>query len=135
LFSTRYQNPAGLDDSNQQTSGHDLAILAKEVIKDPFLSELVATTHKDITSVAATTSAESKISLWNTNQLLYNYEQAKGVKTGTTDAAGQVLVTLWRENGHDLLIVVMNSKNRYQDTLALVDWTKENISWVDINGL
>lgn len=138
LDSSNFQNPAGLDYADQQTTARDLAILAKEVIKDPFLSELVSTTHAKISQSSievATATTSAQISLWNTNQLLYNYDQAQGVKTGTTDAAGQVLVSLWEEDNHDLLIVVMGSKNRYQDTLALVDWVRTNITWLKVYGL
>ena len=42
--------------------------------------------------------------LFNTNQLLGSLAGVKGVKTGTTDWAGQVLVTLVERNGREILI-------------------------------
>jgi D-alanyl-D-alanine carboxypeptidase (penicillin-binding protein 5/6) len=46
----------------------------------------------------------------------------KGVKTGTTDWAGEVLVTLVERNGRKILISLMNSQDRYGDTEKLLTW-------------
>ena len=48
-----------------------------------------------------------------------------GLKTGTTDEAGQCLVALVRSQQREFLIVVLGSTNRFQDVKALL-WAIEN---------
>lgn len=125
LHQTTFANPTGIDDYNQLSTAWDLALLAKEALKDPLLADLVQSSQATIYDPVTMRT----YLLNNTNQLLFEFDQAKGVKTGTTILAQQVLVTLWQENDHQLLIVVMGSTDRYQDTLRLVEWVREQVSW------
>jgi len=74
----------------------------------------------------------------NTNQLVrgrqigactqkdFSYEGAYGVKTGTTENAGECLVFAAKRNGSDLLGVVLGStrgsENRYRDSTTILDF-------------
>lgn len=127
LFQTTYTNPTGIDDYQQLTSAWDLSLLAREVIKDPVLRELVVIKNLDITDL----NSGYQYHLFNTNELLYQFDQVKGIKTGTTQLAQQVLVTLWEEDGHQIIIVVMGSLDRYKDTLGLIEWVQNNVVWKD----
>ncbi|MBD3250153.1 MAG: hypothetical protein GF381_01100 [Candidatus Pacebacteria bacterium] len=129
LNSTYFVNPSGLDHSAQQTTARDLTILAKEVLKDPFLASLVATPKTKITDLSGLLSHE----LFNTNQLLIERTDVFGLKTGTTELAGQVLITLVERDGHQVLIVVMGSEDRYADTTRLIDQTFSEYQWQEIN--
>ncbi len=53
-----------------------------------------------------------------------------GIKTGTTEGAGEVLVTSARINGHEFIIVVMNSKDRFSDTESLLSYVSQNVEFV-----
>lgn len=130
LSNTYFTNPTGLDDYQQVSTSWDLALLSKEINKDPVLKRLVNLQQTSISD----TSGLSNYQLFNTNQLLTKHNQARGIKTGTTQMAGQVLITLWEEANHELLIVVMGSQDRYQDTLYLVDWVSDNIEWIDYDS-
>lgn len=125
LTNTVFINSTGFDDEAQKSTSQDLARLALEVIKDPILKEFVVLSESTIEDV----EGNDLYKLNNTNKLLTEYSQVKGVKTGTTELAGQVLITCWEEDDYTLLVVVMNSQDRYQDTLNLINWTKENVSW------
>ncbi len=125
LNNTRFANATGFDHPNQFSSSYDLALLAREVIRDPVFKNFIQLPEAKIKDVEGNIVYQ----LSNTNQLLRQYDQVKGVKTGTTNLAGQVLITLWEEDDYSLLIVVMGSEDRYQDTLALVDWVQHNIVW------
>ncbi len=57
--------------------------------------------------------------LSNLNKLL-GIDGVNGIKTGTTEAAGEVLVTSTEQNGHEFIIVVMNSDDRFADTGTLL---------------
>jgi len=124
LVDSQFFNPAGLDEPNQLSSARDLNILARELLKNNFLRELVATPYLEINSTATNNDNQtiSSYQLFNTNQLLGILGGVKGVKTGTTDLAGQVLVTLIERNGREILVSLMNSQDRYVDTQKLLAW-------------
>ncbi len=128
LENTVFKNATGLDDLEQVTTSRDLSILARAVLQDPFLYSLIQQVHTSISD----TTGQATYQLYSTNALLHNNLQVKGVKTGTTPMAGEVLITLWQEGEHPILIVVMNAKSRYADTLLLVDWLQNNITWEQI---
>jgi len=58
----------------------------------------------------------------NTNRLLREYPGAIGVKTGTTNEAGQCLIAVAEKAGKRVIVVVLKSKNRFYDAVALLDY-------------
>lgn len=125
LEESRFQNPSGLDQFDHYVTARDLAILAKELLKNPHFAELVSTPQTMVTDV----NGKFTHQLYNTNALL-GKNGVKGVKTGTTDGAGQVLVSLVEQNGHTIIIVVMGSEDRYEDTLTIIDQIFADYVWV-----
>lgn len=119
---THFVNPHGLDAPGHVSSTRDLVTLAQHVLENPLLAEIVATRR---TTIAGYT-------LVSTNQLLGNYEGVYGVKTGTTDAAGQVLIAAARRLGGDVITVVLNSPDRFSETTRLLDYYFEHWRWVTI---
>lgn len=67
--------------------------------------------------------------LSNVNQLLGKIPGVAGIKTGWTEEAGENLVTLMERDGRRVIIVVLKSKDRFADTIALINWTFANIGW------
>ena len=124
LEQTHFVNAAGFDEIGQNSSARDLTILAEELLKDEFLKNLVSTKEKLIIS-----SLGNEYWLYNTNQLLGFLDGVKGVKTGTTDLAGEVLVTLVERENHRILLTLMNSEDRYADTEKLLSWILNNYDW------
>jgi len=121
-INTRYQNPHGLTDPNHYTTAFDLSLIAKICLRHPYFRNLVATKEKDVLDV----SEETRIQLGNTNRLLWTYLGADGVKTGTTESAGQCLVASATRNGMRLLAVVLNSADRWSDCGRLLDYGFSN---------
>ena len=124
LEQTHFVNAAGFDELGQNSSARDLTILAEELLKDEFLKDLVSTKEKTIYSLQG-----NEYLLDNTNQLLGTLDGVKGVKTGTTDLAGEVLVTLIERGNHRILLTLMNSEDRYADTEKLLSWILNNYDW------
>jgi D-alanyl-D-alanine carboxypeptidase (penicillin-binding protein 5/6) len=56
----------------------------------------------------------------------------KGVKTGTTEGAGQVLITQVERENHEVLIVIMGSQDRYGETRRIIEWIWQNYTWLDL---
>lgn len=130
LSHTQFMNPAGFDDPLQQLSALDLVILAREVMKVPWLLELTSFSQARIELTR--NEQPIQLSLINTNKLLNSPLGIKGIKTGTTPAAGEVLVSLIENNDHPLLVVVMGSQNRFSETRQIIQWVQATYSWQTI---
>ena len=60
--------------------------------------------------------------LTNTNKLLKTYPGANGFKTGYTDAAGDCLVAGAKRGGVQLIVVILNDDERWDDAPKLLDY-------------
>lgn len=129
LDSSHFENPSGLDQEDHLMSARDLAILTREVMKHPLLSQIVGTKNTVIEDV----DGEYQHYLYSTNELLGREEGVVGVKTGTTTLAGETLVTQVEKNGHTLVVVVLGSSSRYQDTKAILDWVDQSFDWFPVD--
>lgn len=127
LTNTHFLDPAGLEDDDDYTTARDLATIASFAINHPLLAKIVSTKTATITSVLGNTYA-----LQNLNKLL-GYYGVDGIKTGTTDLAGQVLVTSSVINGHTYVIVVMKSEDRFADTEKLLRYISDNVTFLPIH--
>lgn len=127
LEQTHFANPAGLDEPDQKSTARDLTLLAKELLQHPQLKQMVATPYQRISGQNWT------YDLYNSNQLLGQIQGVTGVKTGTTQLAGEVLVTLIERDGHQILITLMNSQDRYRDTSQLIAWILNNYEWKNLD--
>jgi D-alanyl-D-alanine carboxypeptidase (penicillin-binding protein 5/6) len=123
LTQTHFVNPHGLDAPGHVTSATDLLTITRQVLAYPLAQEIVATS-------AATVAGHR---LRNTNELLTTYPGANGVKTGTSDAAGQCLIASIAEEGQRVLIILLGSQDRYQDARALYGHYREHYQWVTGN--
>lgn len=124
LKNTHFVNPAGFDNPNHYSSSEDMAIIAKELIKNPYLSKIVSTKETSVISFDKTKSHPLK----NLNKLLEE-KGFIGIKTGFTQQAGENLVGLVDKDGHKILTVVLNSTDRFGESKALVDWVFSNFKW------
>lgn len=125
LETTFFTNVVGFDDQYQTTSAHDLVLIAKEVMKDPVLQVIVGTPTANITDIRGIITHQIK----STNELLHSHPNIRGIKTGTTPNAGEVLVTDFFKDGRHILLVVMGSEDRYADTVTLLDYVLSHYRW------
>jgi D-alanyl-D-alanine carboxypeptidase len=119
LHDTHFVNPSGLDADGHYSSAYDLAQLARRAMREDVFREIVATPE---------IRADGFV-LDGHNPLIGTYAGADGVKTGTTDDAGKVLVGSATRNGHRVYAVVMHSTDIQADTSALLDWAWQEFSW------
>ena len=104
LENTHFENPAGLDASEHYSSARDLAEITREAMEYPEFREIVDTE-------TATISTQSReIEVVNTNNLLYLYGPATGVKTGTSPEAGPSLVAAAKEGDESYVAVVLDAR-------------------------
>lgn len=116
LKDTTFANPAGFDDLRQRSTPHDIAALARSLLRKPELKAIVRRRHATIFS-----SEGTKFDLTNTNELLHSQRNVYGIKTGTTDGAGQCLTTLFTLDGREYLLVLLGSTQRYADAMRIID--------------
>lgn len=124
LKDTHFDNPAGFDSSTHYTSAFDLLQIGKEAIKNVRLGRVFSTKETSVTSID-----KSNIhALKNLNKLL-DQDGVVGIKTGTTEMAGESFVGLVEKNGHTILTVMLNSHDRFGETKSLIDWVFTNFNW------
>lgn len=128
LKNTYFADPSGLLDDLNYTTSYDLAILATIAMENETIRNIVATRSTTISDSLNQQTYE----LQNLNILLGS-EGVVGLKTGHTDQAGDVLVTAKNYNGHLLIMVVMNSEDRFQDTLGLLSFISDKINYLTIH--
>lgn len=124
LTKTHYQNPTGLDDDNQKTTVADLAKLSRVLLTSPTISDIVKTnTYQAISKEGKT------YDLTSTNQLLFTRNDIYGVKTGFDTQAGQCLITLAKRGEAQVLTVVLDSPDRFQESQNMIEWAFNNHIW------
>ena len=119
---TRFTNPHGLTDPGHFSTARDLALIARAALRDPVLARMADTPYH----TARELRTGRELRLRNTNRLLHQYEYVEGVKTGTTPAAGDCLVSAASRTGFRLVAVVLDARDRWADTMKLLDYGFEN---------
>lgn len=125
MINSHFENPAGLDNGSQQTSPFDLALAGRELLKNHYLAKIVST--KEITISDSDFKYFHRLS--NVNQLLGEIAGIGGLKTGYTEEAGENLVSFYKKDGHQFMIVILKSLDRFQDTRNIVVWLEENVGY------
>lgn len=127
LTKTHFTNPIGYDDPNHKMTPMDLARLSSIALTNPVIAKMVAIPQITISDVTHTYFH----ALANVNQLLGKIPGVGGIKTGWTEAAGENLVTLVERDGHRVIIVLLQSRDRFGETARLIDWVFGNYKWED----
>ena len=115
LKGTSFANPSGLDHPRQWSTPKDLAWLAMTALRHPEIRERMGKSDALIYSKEGTA-----ISLSHTHAMIHGDTIVSGGKTGTTDAAGQCLVSVVEQDGKELVVVLLNSLQRYRDMKSIL---------------
>ncbi|MFZ1549041.1 MAG: serine hydrolase [Microgenomates group bacterium] len=127
MYDTHFENPAGLHNPAQHSSAFDLALAGRTLLNNPYLSKIVSTKEIEISD----TQYRIFHKLVNVNKLLGEIPGVGGLKTGYTIESGENLVSLYRTpDGHEFIIVVLNSLDRFEDTKTIVNWINSNVSFI-----
>jgi D-alanyl-D-alanine carboxypeptidase len=103
LEDTGFENPVGFDARSHHTSARDLATMTQIAMQNPQFREMVSTEYTTIVT------PYREIPLTNTNELLFAYPPATGVKTGTTPAAGESLVSSAVSGDEEYAFVILDA--------------------------
>jgi D-alanyl-D-alanine carboxypeptidase len=128
LTDTNFTNPIGFDNDNHYSTAKDLAELTRVAMDNKIFASIVSTqttTVKDVTG-------KFVHKLVTTNKLLGQYQNVIGVKTGTTEEAGESLVAAVRgDSGQIVVAVLLDSPNRFQEGMKALDWALKAYSWIE----
>ncbi|MCL2456027.1 MAG: hypothetical protein FWD19_00585 [Defluviitaleaceae bacterium] len=125
---TQFNNPFGQHFENHFTTASDVAIITKAFMENAALAEIVA---KQIFE-------NDDFSWTNTNQMLphgtHGHPYVVGAKAGFSAAAGHVFAGAAKNDGLELICVVMNGTDaaRWQDARRLIDYGFFNFAFREI---
>lgn len=116
MKNTHFSDVTGLPKPDNLTTAHDLALLAKAIIKDfPEYQHWYSQKWFEY----------NKIKQPNRNKLLWQDSSVDGLKTGHTDSAGYCLVATAKREDMRLIAVILNAKSdisRDKATTALLNY-------------
>ncbi len=115
---TCFVTPSGLEGEGHGSSAYDMALLAREALRNPDFAEICSQKKANVCF------GNPPYERWlvNTNKLLDMYEGVKGVKTGFTDEAGRCLVSACERDGISMICVTLNDKDDWNDHIKLYDY-------------
>ena len=116
---TNFMNPHGLHNDNHYSTAYDLALITSKAMEIDSFRDIsrskIWKANRDINNL-----------FYNKNNTLWEYEGGDGVKIGYTKKAGRCLVSSSTRNGTQLIAVVLNDGNWFQDCYKLMDYGFEN---------
>jgi D-alanyl-D-alanine carboxypeptidase len=128
LTNTHFVNADGFDSENHYSTARDIAKLTQTAFGDPVFSEIVGTASETVFDI----TGKFKHKLTTTNQLLTKYNNVVGVKTGTTEEAGQSLVAAAVGSaGQKVIVVLLDSPDRFGEASKALDWALKSHTWIE----
>ncbi|MGH7258542.1 MAG: D-alanyl-D-alanine carboxypeptidase family protein [Nitrospiraceae bacterium] len=118
LTNTHFSNACGFDSANHYSTAEDLAKLSEIALQDQVFKSLVREEREIIMPI----NEHRSYLLRNTNRLLGRVPGVEGVKTGFTSKAGRCLIAKVSQDGSDLLLVILNSKRRWNTATSLINY-------------
>lgn len=119
---THFANPHGLDQEGHYTTAYDLALIAARAMRLDTFRRIVSTSKYEV----PWPGHPSPRVYYNKNKLLKSYPNANGIKTGYTLGAGKCLVASASHGGMELISVVLNSDDYWNQSAKLLDYGFNN---------
>ncbi len=128
MKNSHFDNPVGFDQNAQRTTARDLVRVSEVAMRNPEFAKIVGTKNIIIKDI----SGKLSYNLRNINELLGKVPGVMGVKTGWTENARENLVTYMERDGHEIMIAVLGSQDRFGETKELIDWIFSNYEWQEV---
>lgn len=121
MTGTHFVNANGMPDENHYSTAEDMARLARYAMENRNFRSIVSTKRKQIRYIRPAEIFTCE----NSNELLYTYPDATGIKTGYTRAAGGCLAASAVRDNHELIVIIMHSRDmdsRFTEAAQLLDY-------------
>lgn len=126
MTSTKFTDPAGLDDQGAFSTATDLVILVSHAENYGLIAKTLQEKSADVSSV----DGRIQHHLISTNQLLGQIPDIKIGKTGFTDGAlGTMVLEVGISNGNHIISVILGSQDRFGETKKLIEWGERAYQW------
>jgi len=112
--SSNFKNPHGLHHKDHYTTAYDLALITREALLNEEFKKIVSTKRW-------IAERDGYNTFYNKNKTLSQFNGGDGVKTGYTRVSGRCLVTSATRNGMQILAVVLNDPNWFNDCYSLME--------------
>ncbi len=124
MENTHFVNTVGLDAEKHYSTAEDLLRLVREAMQNRVFQIIVAT--REINVHDAGNPPSRWHGLESTNDLLFDVPYVTGVKTGTTENAGECLAVSWLWEGRELYAVLLGSAQdqRFEEMKRIIEWVK-----------
>jgi D-alanyl-D-alanine carboxypeptidase (penicillin-binding protein 5/6) len=127
-LNTNFVTPNGLHDGAHYTTAYDLALISAYALKNETFQTIVSTTYH------RTTTGNLQRTFKNKNKILWQYEGGNGVKTGYTSAAGKCLSFAAKRDNMQLVGVVLNCPDMFNNAMSMLDYGFANYEMVKAIG-
>lgn len=114
---THFCNCTGLPAQGHVTSAYDIAVMSRELLSHDLI--------RAYTGIWMDTLRDGQFQLANTNKLIYYYDGATGLKTGSTQGAGFCISASACRDGMELIAVILGSETsaaRFDSAKALLNY-------------
>jgi len=113
MKNSNFTNYIGLDYEDNVTTSQDVLTMTLSFMKKDI--------YNDIVKLKSYKLENGKV-IYNTNKMLFENQYSIGIKTGTTGEANENLIYRYKneESKKDIIVVILNSSNRYQDTKNII---------------
>ena len=129
---SHFVNPNGIHDDNHYTTAYDMFLIAKYAMQNEKFAEIVSK-YQYTLPVTNKYSKNDRV-MENTNFFVcpnskYYDKNVNGVKTGTTQQAGNCLIANITKNGFNVITIVLGAKtkeSRFSETKKMIEYTFDN---------
>lgn len=131
LSNSNFCTPSGLETDGHETecysTAHDMAIIASQALKHPELWEIMRNEKMLFTSADGKYEHE----IFNTDELLGQFPNLLGTKTGFTPLAGRSLLAAATNNDgkHPIVAVVLDDTTRFESIRSMFHWGFGSFDW------
>lgn len=124
LLDSHFESPHGLDSNSHYSSAYDLAIATKKAKEIDEFNKIVSTKYiSDEEEIKFTREFN------NINKLLYQEPNCTGVKTGYTGQAGKCLVSSFKIDNNEIIIVTLNCVPRWRESKRIYEYVRDNYEY------
>lgn len=131
LTDSRFCTPSGLEPEGRESqcysSALDVAKISAHALQFPELWDIMRLEKTFISSA----DGQYQHEILNTNELLGQFPNLLGTKTGFTPLAGRSLLAVARDDtrDHTVVAVVLDDNYRWQSIQSMFDWSFQSFEW------
>lgn len=136
---SHFVNPNGIHNSNHYTTAYDMYLISKYAMQNEEFVKIVSTYQYTLPATNKYTKSDRVMT--NTNSFVnpksgYYDKDVKGIKTGTTDEAGNCLITDTVKDGFDVITVVLGAdtkESKFAETSKMMEYMFNNYTLTEIH--